>query len=124
MDQHPNDIISEYIHEPFAMMFAGFFLFFLVIWKRGRNRGKWNGGGGPSFWHDQKDEMAVAFIAGCMFVIWDSQILGALDFGLKYFKIRNEDSEPIVMQTYYYFLVAPTVEIIARIVDKVTENKE
>jgi len=123
MDQHPNDIISEYIHEPFIMMFAGFFLYFLVIWKRGRNRGKWNGKP-PSFFQDQKDEMAVAFISGLMFVVWDSQILKALDFSLKYLSIRNEDSEPIVMQTFYYFLVSPSVELLGRLVDKLTDKKE
>lgn len=122
MDQHPNDIISEYLHEPFMMMFAGFFLYFLVMWKRGRNKGKWNGKGYKTFWMDQKDEMAVAFIAGLMFVVWDSQILGALDFVLKYFNLRDAEADPIIMQTFYYFLVAPAVETISRIIDKLTSK--
>ena len=118
MDQHPNSIISEYLHEPFIMMFAGFFLYFLIIWKRGRNKGKWNGKGN-TFYQDQKDEMAVSLLAGMMFVIWDSQILGALDFSLKYFNVRQQDAGPIIMETYFYFLVSPAVELFGRLMDKI-----
>ena len=123
MDQHPNDILSQYIHEPFMMMFAGFFLYFLIVWKRGRNAGKWNSKK-PSFWQDQKDDMAVAFFAGMMFVIWDSQVLAALDFILKYLGVRPEDADPLIVHTYYYFLVSPAVELIARGIDKFTSKKD
>lgn len=114
--------ISEYIHEPFMMFLAGLILYFLIIWKRGRNAGKWNGGGGPSFWKDQKDEIYVAFAAGLVFIVWDSQILAALDdfldftdtFFEKYnVDLRADDHARLTMKTYYYFLVAPAIEIIA-----------
>ena len=103
---HIKEFMELYIHEPFAMMVAGLIFWFLLGWSRGRNKGKWKKVG---FWHDQKDEMAVSFVGGLIFIVWDQQVLNVIAFFLKKATLMNE-STVLSMQVYYYFLVGPIIE--------------
>lgn len=103
--------MEEYIHQPFMMMLAGAVIWFLWKWSRGRNKGIWNGKG---FWHNQKDEIYLTIGVGGFIIIWDDQAINAVVFVLRYAGLMEEETV-FSMKDYYYFLLAPIVDIMYKI---------
>jgi len=107
-----DNMISSLQH-PFFMMTAGIVFWFSIIWsvqmsKRSIKK--------ASFFQDQKDEIWVAFVGGLIFLVWDDEVLQAIEY-VKDVWVRGEDPETWApttaeLQPFMYLLVAPFIDII------------
>ena len=97
---------NPYIHAPFTIAFAGWLLWGLIQWGWHRDEYK---NKEESFWDDYKDEAVVSFIAMLMFLIWDTQMLYALDLAIDYISGRDV-KVPLELGPETYVAIAPVSE--------------
>lgn len=97
---------NVYIHAPFTISFAGWLLWTLVQW--GWTRSDYINKK-ETFWHEYKDEAVVSFIAMLMVLIWDTQMLHAIDFAIEYVSGREVDI-PSSLTPEWYMVIAPASE--------------
>ena len=97
---------SPYIHAPFTIAFGGWLLWTFIQWGWTRDDYKDKE---SSFWHDYKDEATVSFIAMLMILIWDSQMLYAIDLALEWATNKEFDT-PEQITPEMYLAIAPVAE--------------
>ncbi len=97
---------NPYIHAPFTIAFAGWLLWALIQWGWHRDEYRKRK---ESWWGEYKDEAVVSFIAMLMFLIWDTQMLYALDLAVDYFSGRDI-VVPKEIAPEMYVAIAPVSE--------------
>lgn len=99
------DSVIELLQHEFFMVLAGLLFFFYLKYSWMRNRGKANSF--KEFWNDQNDEVGTSFIGGLIFLVWDDEVLRAIEITLAFF---GRDGGAIEMERAFYLLVAPFIE--------------
>ena len=115
--------MERYIHTNFTMMLVGLLVYFTFTYSIGKNKKKW--ANLREFKADQIDEIAVCFIGGMAFVIFDGQILNALHDVLGWAGRMFEmgllkDLPEFSLQEHYYLLVGPAVKGLYFLIEKIT----
>lgn len=96
------------VHGPATVSIVSIALWTLIQWGWRRERYKKKG---LSFWSEYKDEFWVSVGAVVVFIIYDSQIVYALEIAYEWAS-GNEVEVPTELGPRHYFLVGPIVELL------------
>lgn len=116
---------SPFIHGRAVYFMVGCTLYFVLVWAVGYQTKKWQK---MSFKQDQLDNMIVVFMFGMALIVWDTQLLHALEAIAGDFWDEENHLNSLEHNSHYYFILAPAIDrvymLYVKLKSKLETNEE